>query len=356
MNKDFKLFTPGPVMMHDFTLAEGVRQLSYFRTEEFSEIILECQSEILDIVDAGEGYRVIIITGSGTAAMEASVTSLFSYNDRLLVVNGGTFGERFSEICKQHSLQFDEVSVEFGRQLGRDVLESFSLRSYSGVLVNHHETSTGNLYDLNILSEFCMSTGALLVVDAIGSFLADPLSMLDQGIDALIFSSQKGLALPPGLSFVVLSPRAVEVVMSGRSSLYYLDLKRYLQDLKRGQTPFTPAVGTIYQLVGMLRHIRDKGQAAIIESTHRLAVDFREMISSLPFEIFAEAPSNALTALRPTNGLRPEYFVRRLKNEFGIFVAPNGGVLANKIFRVGHLGNLTEEDHRQLVAALAAII
>jgi len=222
------------------------------------------------------------------------------------------------------------------------------------MLVNHHETSTGTLHDLGILSAHCRAHGMLLVVDAIGSFLADPLSMTEHGVDALLFSSQKALGLPPGLSFIILNGRAVARARGARPRSYYLDLRRYLEDGERGQTPFTPAVGIVRQLEGRLAAILELGAEQAVAAVARLAADFRRRIRGLPFRVFPDHPSNAVTALEPTGGIAPDTYVRRLR-EHGCVVCPNGGELGRVIFRVGHLGALTTRDNARLAAALRSV-
>ncbi len=199
-------------MMHDFTLIEGSRQVRYFRTREFSDLLLRCESILLELLEAKPGSRVVVLTASGTAAMEASIINCFDPSEQLLIVNGGSFGERFVEICSMHSCSHQQIKIPHGRQLTESHLSRYNGLPIRGVVINHHETSTGNLYDLHTVDSFCKSNNCLLVVDAIGSFLADPISLKEYDIDVLIISSQKGLALPPGLSLLVLSPRIVEVI------------------------------------------------------------------------------------------------------------------------------------------------
>jgi len=348
------LFTPGPVMMDPASLDLGARQMIYHRTAEFSDTILNCQRMLKAAAGAAGGDRVVILTASGTAAMEAAVLNLLPPSATAYWINGGDFGKRFGEICRCHGAAEVEISLEPGRQIRPSDLPVPD--GPGGVLlVNHHETSTGTVYDLDLLSHYCRQHGLLLVVDAIGSFLADPLAMTRQGIDALLFSSQKALGLPPGLSFAVLNHRALARARAGRPRSYYFNFRRYLEDGERGQTPFTPAIGIIRQLERRLQTILERGTDRVTASVRTLAEDFRGRLDGLPFRLFSESPSNALTALQPTGGLAPDYYVRRLR-EHGCTVCPNGGDLGRKIFRVGHLGALAVEDNARLVAALRAVV
>ncbi len=349
------LFTPGPVMMHDYTLHEGGRLIDYHRTTDFSSQMLQCERRLKRLCDAGPDDRIVMLTASGTAAMEAVVLNLFNPRERMVAVNSGEFGGRFVEIARLHGHELAEITLKPGRQIRPGDLEQCRTAGCVGFLLNHHETSTGSLLDLDLVSRFCRERGLLLVVDAIGSFLADPLSMTRQGIDALIFSTQKGLALPPGMSFVALSERAIQRVSAATPRSYYLDLRRHLTDMQRGQTPFTPAIGIVRQLEVRLDRILEHEPAAIVTATRRLAENFREQLGGLPLRIFPECPSNAVTALAPTDDRTPDYYVRILASDYDLCVCPNGGKLKDQIFRVGHLGDLTFAENARLVRALREI-
>lgn len=345
----FTLFTPGPVMMSDDILLAGAEPLPYFRTEAFSRTILNCESMLQSLLKAPEGYRTAFLTASGTAAMEAALGG-FGDNDSLLVVNAGAFGERFAEICRFHRLPHEELKIAPGASWPSHELATSE--PVSAVAVCHHETTTGTVYDLNALDAFSKSKNALLVVDAISSFLADPIDLSRHAIDALVLSSHKGLALPPGLSFVVLSPRMIRKLETQRARSYYLDLNRYLKDGARGQTPFTPAIGILRQLEKRLEALTKKGADAQVRRTALLAQDFRKKIRGLPLKPFSSNPSNALTALETSDGRSALWYVERLREDFGLYVCPNGGDLKDRVFRVGHLGNLTVRDNARLAAAL----
>ncbi len=345
-------FTVGPVMSSDVVRSIGAEQVPYFRTPEFSEIMLENERLMKEFSGAEEGARVVFITGSGTASMEASVINLFDEKDKLLVVNGGSFGHRFVEICQIHEIPYEEIKLDIGKALTREQLYSYAGKGFTGLLVNVHETSTGVHYDIGMISEFCKENGIFLVVDAISSFLADEFNMAELGVGVMITGSQKALACPPGVSVIVMSEEAVKRVEARRVKCMYLNLRSALKDGERGQTPFTPAVGTLRQINARLREIKAAGGVqSEIAKISALAHDFREKIKGLPFEICSEAMSNAVTPLHPTSASAYDIFTI-LKNEYNIWVCPNGGELADKIFRVGHIGALTKEDNTVLVTAL----
>lgn len=344
-------FAVGPVKAGSETLQIGGEQVPYFRTEEFSALMLDNEKYIKALTVAPEDSRAVFLTASGTAGMEAAVINLFSEKDRLLAVNGGSFGQRFVDICNYHNIPCDAVLLEPGKALREEDLAPYNGKSYTGFLVNLHETSTGVLYPAELIGSFCRKNGLILVVDAISAFLADPLNMSTMGADVVITSSQKALACPPGISVLVLSPRALERIASHQSACMYLDLQKALKDGERGQTPYTPAVGILRQLNARFHQIAAQGGAdAEIARIKAQAEDFRQKVRDLPFCQFSEAPSNAVTALCPKQGSAKEIF-KALKDQYNIWVCPNGGALAERLFRVGHMGALTAEDNTALVAA-----
>lgn len=344
-------FTVGPVMSSDMVRAIGQEQVPYFRTSEFSELVLECERILTEFAGAPEGSRSLFITGSGTASMEATVMNVFSTNDKVLVVNGGSFGHRFVELCELHDIPHVSIDLQLGQPLTAEHLAAYENQGFTGFLVNMHETSTGVLYDMPMISDFCKRNGLFLVVDAISAFLADPFNMQELDAQVMITGSQKALACPPGISIIVLSPKAVERVNNTKSRCMYFDLKDALKNGERGQTPFTPAVQTIRQIHARLKEIKaNGGVASEVARMTMLANDFRSKIADLPFEIFSPSMSNAVTSLHPLNASAHQIFLT-MKDEYNIWICPNGGELKDRVFRVGHIGCLTPEDNTTLVNA-----
>ena len=362
-------FTVGPVQSCEAVREIGAQNVPYFRTAEFSEVMLENERLMLKFAGAPEGSRAVFITGSGTASMEATVMNLLTPADRALVVNGGSFGARFSKICEIHDVPHDEIRLEVGHKLREEDLAAKNAKiakdtcgdnegkEYTAFVVNMHETSTGVLYDMKLIGDYCRRYGLLLVVDCISSFLCDEFSMAEIGADVMITGSQKALACPPGVSVIVLSPRALERVAKNDPKCMYFDLKDALANQTRGQTPFTPAVGTLLQINARLKEIEVAGGvAAEVQKAKAMAEYFRSRIADLPVEIVSESLSNAVTPLHPTNGMSAYDIFLKLKDEHGIWICPNGGELKDKVFRVGHMGCLTTADYDKLVAALKEVL
>ncbi len=346
-------FTVGPVQSSEAVRAIGGEHTPYFRTPEFSEMMLENEALMKEMAGAPEEARVVFITGSGTASMEAAVINSLSSEDKVLVVNGGGFGERFSQLCTMHGVPHEDIHLDPGKGVTEEMLREYDGKGFTAFLVNIHETSTGVLYDIGLISDFCKRNDLLLIVDAISSFLADPIDMTAYGIDVMITGSQKALAVPPGVSILVLGERALERIERIDSGCMYLDLQEALINGVRGQTPYTPAVTTLIQIHQRLLEIKGNGgRDAEVARISSLAQDFRDRISDYPVQLFAERPSNAVTSLRTEAGNAKEIFTV-LKDEYEIWICPNGGEIGDYVFRVGHIGALTEEDNTALINAFA---
>ena len=344
-------FTVGPVQSSEAVRKIGANQVPYFRTQEFSDVMLENEKLMKEFSNSSEDSKVVFLTGSGTASMEATVMNTLSKDDKVLIVNGGSFGQRFVDICEIHEIPHDVIKLESGKALKKEHLDKYENSGYTAFLVNVHETSTGVLYNMDLISDFCKRNNLFLIVDAISSFLADDFQMEKWGVDVMITGSQKALACPPGISIIVLSQRAIEKVSDSKVKTLYFNLKSALKDAERGQTPFTPAVGILLQINQRLRDIKEAGgQISEQEKIGSQAKDFRDRIKDLPFEIVSESLSNAVTPLRALTNSAYEIFLV-LKDEYGIWVTPNGGELRDTIFRVGHIGELTIEDNTKLIEA-----
>lgn len=346
-------FTVGPVMESENVKRIGGDEVPYFRTDEFSAVMKENEKYILKYAHAPSASRAVFLTGSGTASMEASIINLLNQSDNVLIVNGGSFGQRFVELCEIHEIPHTQIKLESGKTLTKQDLEIYDGKDFTAFIVNAHETSTGVLYDLDMIHRFCERNHLFLIVDAISSFIADEIKMDEQGIDALIIGSQKALACPPGISIIVLSEQAQKRIDINDVKCMYLNLKLALKDGERGQTPFTPAVGVLLQIHQRLKDMEEEGGIERErDKIRQIAEDFRKRIEDYPFSLYSDAMSNAVTALKVQDENADSIF-KILKDEYGIWICPNGGQLKQQVFRVGHIGALTISDNDKLMDALS---
>ena len=344
-------FTVGPVQSSEAVRAIGAQQVPYFRTSEFSEVMFENERLVKKFAKASGDSKVVFITGSGSASMETAIMNTLSPSDKALVVNGGSFGHRFVELLELHHVPYAEIKLEHGKALKPEHLAPYEGKGYTAFLVNKHETSTGVHYNMNLISDFCRRNGLFLIADCISSFLADSFDMKELGVDIMLTGSQKALACPPGISIMVLSPNAIARINKTHCICQYLDLQIALKNMERGQTPWTPAVGILLQINARLKEIEAQGGVdSEIARIGSLAEYFRRGIKDLPFEIVSESLSNAVTPLHPTTASAYDVFLK-MKDEYGIWICPNGGDMKDTIFRVGHIGALTTTDYDKLIAA-----
>lgn len=345
-------FTVGPVMASEEIRSIGAEQVPYFRTAEFSELMKENEKYILEFAKAPRGSRAVFMTCSSTGSMEATVINCLSDKDKVLIINGGSFGQRFVKLCEIHGVPYVSLDLERGKSLTRERLYEYDNQGFTALLVNVDETSTAVLYDTMMLGEFCKKNNMFFICDCVSAFLADRFDMESCGADVMITGSQKVLACPPGISIIVLSERAVERVENASVKTMYFDISDALKNGERGQTPFTPAVGILIQINARLKEIQKMGGAdAEIARVSNQAKDFRKKITDLPFEIVSESLPNAVTSLHPTTASAYDIFVT-LKDEYGIWVCPNGGDQKDTIFRVGHIGAINSDDNDALISAL----
>lgn len=350
-----KLFAIGPVEMFPESLEIGGKQVPYFRNDEFSQIVFSASAGLKRLL-FNETGEIILLTCSGTGAMEATVMNCFTKEDNLIVIDGGSFGHRFAQICEVHEIPHKIVKVESGETLTKGMIEeAISNEKFTGLLVNIDETSIGQLYDIEMLSEVCEEHGLIFVVDAISAFLADEINMDKHKIDAVILSSQKALSLAPGLSIVALSEKILKRVENIDSKSIYFDFKDYLKNGERGQTPFTPAVRIIIELDDIVKRFEKKGIDNIIKETNEIATYFRKRIKEIGLDYPKYPLSNAVTpVIFPDENAEEVY--KKLIDKYGFTVNPSGGENAKKMFRVAHVGNHSIEDTEELISAIDEII
>lgn len=347
--EDYYIFTPGPVKMSQEIMDVGAKQTPYFRNCEFSEVTFACEKGLLEMVNAPKDSKVIFLTASGTAGMESVVMNLLNKDDNALVVNGGGFGGRFVDICAIHQIPHTDFKVSNTNLW--EIEELAPKEDYTTLIVNAHETSVGHLYSLEAMGAYAKKNDMFFIVDAISMLVTDPVDMSADSIDVVIASSQKGLALPPGLTMVILAPSALEKVQDVQS--IYFNFKDYLSNGERGQTPYTPAVTIMLQLEARLAQIERRGGVEqSIKSAKAISEYFRESIKDLPLKAYTEFMPNAMTTLTPTDGKSAMDIVNGLEDGYKVMVCPNGGEERDIIFRVSHMGDMTRAYTDVLINAL----
>jgi aspartate aminotransferase-like enzyme len=344
----------GPVRIHPRVLRAMSAPSLNHRGDFFHGIVQEIR-ELLPVAFGTRG-RQVVLSGSGTAGLEAVYASLVPKDGRTVVVTNGNFGDRGDAIVRRYGSNVTTVRAPWGQGLPveaiRAELEKGDVRALSVV---HNETSVGLANDLAAVAPAVRSSGALFLVDGISAIGGIPVPIDAWGIDAIVAGSQKGIAAPAGLALVHLSERAVAALHPGT---FYLDLSAHLASLEKNDTPWTPAVPLFLALCEALRILKEEGLERRLARTHALAEASRAAARALGLELFPDPKfaSDTVTALRNPDGLGDPQLRKVLEREYNVLVQGGQGSLTGKIFRLGHMGIADWPDLLVTFAALERIL
>ncbi|MBI5872669.1 MAG: alanine--glyoxylate aminotransferase family protein [Candidatus Omnitrophica bacterium] len=344
MKKNF-LLTPGPTPLPPEICEALSRPIIHHRTPQFQAILKEAEEGLKAVFQTKND--VFILTSSGTGAMEAAVVNLLSWGDKALVIQGGKFGERWTELCEAYGIKPLVLNVEWGKALDPDVLKGYlnKEKAIKVVFSTLCETSTGVTFDIKAISQVVGETDSVLVVDAISGLGAVDLCMDDWGVDVVVCGSQKGLMLPPGLGFIAVSKKAWQLVEESKCPKYYFDLKEAKKAIDKTDTPFTPAIGLIVALNEALKIMRAEGLENIFKRHKKLAEATRAAMIALGLELFSPtAASDAVTAAKVPHGIDGEKLVKLMRDEYGVTIAGGQGEMKGKLVRIAHMGYISEFD------------
>ncbi|MEH1816145.1 pyridoxal-phosphate-dependent aminotransferase family protein [Nostoc sp.] len=356
MNDKLMLMIPGPTPVPEAALLALAKHPIGHRTSEFSNILAEVTENLKWLHQTQSD--VLMLNVSGTGAVEAGIINFLSPGDRILVGSNGKFGERWVEVGQAYGLNVEEVKVEWGKPLDPAVfaekLQADTQKQIKAVIITHSETSTGVLNDLETINRHVKEHGeALIIVDAVTSLGAFNLPVDAWGLDIVASGSQKGYMIPPGLGFVSVSPKAWEAYKTAKLPKYYLDLGKYRKATAKNTTPFTPPVNLIVALHTTLRIMKEEGLESIFARHERLKNATRAAIKGLNLPLLAadNSASPAITAVAP-QGIEPDKIRSLMKKRFDIALAGGQDHLSNKIFRIGHLGFVSDRDILSCIASL----
>jgi len=353
------LRTPGPTPCPDQVLEAIAGSMVNHRGPEFKELILRV-TENLKKVFMTEN-RTYILTASGTGALEAAVVNTLSPGDTVLAVSVGYFGDRFAETARVYGAHTKRLDFEWGSAADPDAIRQALKEDpeIKAVLVTHNETSTGVTNDLESIAKVVKGESkALLLVDAISSLSCVPLPTDGWRCDVVCTASQKGLMVPPGLAFISLSQEAWDAREHAKMPRYYFDLALAQRYLERGQTPWTPVVSLFYGLDVALNMLLEEGIENVFRRHAHIAEVTRRGIRDLGLELLVEGPhaSRTVTAVKIPEGLDGGQLSQLMRTDHSVVLAGAQGNLQGKIFRIGHMGQVTEEDIHELLHALEATL
>ena len=356
--KEF-LMIPGPTPVPDAVLEAIARDPLGHRTKEFSKVLMEVTAGLKKLAECNGD--VLMLTSSGTGAMEAAIANTISPGDKVLSLICGVFGERWAKIAEAYGAEVERMKVEPGEAISVDVLReklhADKGKTIKAVTMTHNETSTGVMNDLKALSLAVREHGALCIVDAVTSFGAAPISFTEWGIDVMVAGSQKALMLPPGLAVIFMGERAWEAQASCKSPRFYFDLAKYRSTLEQETTPFTPNVSFVIALKTSLDLMKEEGYKGIYNRHERMKKALRAGVTGMGLKLFVTKElyaSPTITAILPPPSASVDNIRRTLKERFNIRVADGQDGLKSKIFRIGHMGFVFERDILMTLGCLEA--
>jgi aspartate aminotransferase-like enzyme len=359
MFKKIRLFTPGPTPLLPAAQFAMAAADMHHRTPEFRALLKKVLAQLQ--VFANTKSDVVLLSCSGTGAMEAAVTNLTSPGDRVLALSAGKFGERWTAIAKNFGCEVDVVSKPYGQTFSLDEVRAALKLETRCVYMQATETSTGVRHDVQAIARLLREakSEALLVVDAITGLGTTHLDMDAWGVDVLIGGSQKAVMIPPGLAYLAVSDRAWERMDAVYNPRFYFDLRRERKNQANGESAFTPAVALIAGLGAALDYIAAQsagdlaaGRDALINNAELCAQMMRAAAAVMGMATFASTPAAACTALVAPAGVDSTAIVKDLKSRFGAIVADGQSEMKGQILRVAHLGFFDSLDTLAIIGAL----
>jgi aspartate aminotransferase-like enzyme len=358
MIRKTRLFTPGPTPLLPAAQFAIAAADIHHRTPEFRALFLKVLAQLKVFV--GTQNDVLLLSSSGTGAMEASVSNLTSPGDRVLVLSAGKFGERWVGLAKAFGCEVDMVSAPYGETFDLGAVKAALKPEHKAVYLQATETSTAVRHDVEAIAKLVKETDALLVVDGITGLGTTHFDVDGWGIDVLIGGSQKAVMIPPGLSYLSVSEKAWAAMEKSKNPRYYFDLRKERKNAVKGESAYTPAVALIAGLGAALDYIAgqaggdlEKGRIALVDNAQVNAAATRAGLVALGFTLFAPmAPAAAATAVAVPEGMNSGDVVKALKTRFALVTANGQGEMQGKIFRVAHLGFF---DYLDTVALLGAM-
>ena len=363
MIRKTRLFTPGPTPLLPAAQFAMAAADIHHRTPEFRAIYTRVLAQLKEFV--GTKNDVLLLTASGTGAMEASVSNLTSPGDRVLVLTAGKFGERWTALAKAFGCAVDEVSAPYGKTFSIDAVRAALKADTRAVFMQATETSTGARHDVaavaNLLRE--QKSDALLIVDGITGLGTTDLDVDALGVDVIIGGSQKAVMIPPGLSYLAVSDRAWQRMETTKNPRYYFDLRRERKNAQKGESAYTPSVALVAALGAAFDYIAARGDGSLAEGRRRLvdnaetcAAMTRAAMQALGLQLFAaDAPSAACTAVISPEEIDSGDIVKALKARFAAVITNGQGEMKGQIFRIAHLGFFDYMDTIALIGAFEQI-
>lgn len=348
------LLAPGPTPVPSEVLLAMSAPIIHHRSPDFIPVLESAKNGLKWLFQTKND--VLILSSTGTGGMVGAVNNFFNKGDKVIVINAGKFGERWTKICQAYGLEVEEVLVEWGYSVKPDVVEERlkEQKDIKGVFVQATETSTGVYHDIEKLAKIVKKyDNTLFIVDAISALVAHDLRTDEWGIDIMVGGSQKGVMLPPGIAFVSISEKAWEKADKSKLPKFYFNFKKERENLKKNQTNFTSPVTLIIGLNESLKLLQKEGLQNVFKRHERLANAMRKSVQAIGLNLYAkESPANSVTAIMAPDGIDGQEIYKRLRERYGITAAGGQDKARGKIFRIAHLGY---SDTFDIIIAIAGI-
>ena len=352
------LLAPGPTPVPPEVLLSMAMPIIHHRSPDFLPVLDSAKKGLQWLFQTKND--VLILASTGTGGMVGAVNNFFNHGEKVLVINGGKFGERWTKIAQAYGLKVEEIVVDWGYSIKPDAVEAVLKKDpeIKGVFVQATETSTGVYHDIEGLGRVIKNyPDTLFVVDAISALVAQDIRTDEWGIDVMVGGSQKGLMLPPGLAFVSVSDKAWKKNETSKMPRFYFNFKKERENLAKNQTNFTSAVTLIIGLNEAIKILQKEGLENVFKRHARLANATREAVKALGLGIYSkESPSNSVTAIEMPDGIDGQLVYKTLREKYGITGAGGQDRAKGKIFRLAHLGYADTFDIITGIAALEMVL
>jgi aspartate aminotransferase-like enzyme len=352
-----RLLTPGPTPLYPPALHAMMASDIHHRTEDFRRVYSSALADLKEVMATAND--VLMFAASGTGAMDASVSNLFSKGDKVIVCSAGKFGERWAEIAKAYSLDATVITSPYGGYVTPEQVQEALAKEPAtrGVFIQASETSTGAAHDVKSMGLAIAKTDAIFVVDAITGLGTMPLDIDNWGLDVVIGGSQKAFMIPPGLAFMSVSKKAWKFADTATLPHFYFNLKKEKKSGDGGESSWTPSTALILALAEALKYVKQIGMAHLVENAQMLAQATRAAVQKLGLELFSPAsPGSSVTAVKAPAGIDSSVIVKEFRNRFGAIIANGQGSMKGQIFRIAHLGYFDFADLFAVIAGLEIIL
>ncbi len=355
--KKQRLLTPGPTPLYPPALHAMMASDMHHRTEDFRKAYRSCLADLKEVM--GTSGDVLMFAASGTGAMDATVSNLFSKGDKVIVCCAGKFGERWAEIAKAYGLNANVITVPYGGVVTPEQVSAALAAepATKGVFVQASETSTGAAHNVEAMGRAIAKTEAIFVVDAITGLGTMPLDIDGWDLDVVIGGSQKAFMIPPGLAFMSISQKAWKLTETATLPHFYFNLKKEKKSGDAGESSWTPATSLILALAEALKYVKQVGMDHLVTNAQMLAEATRAAAGKLGLELFAAAaPGSSVTSIKAPAGMDSSVIVKEFRSRFGSIIANGQGSMKGQIFRIAHLGYFDFSDLFAMIAGLEIIL